>query len=407
MWDTIKELKENKFFKKRLAEIKGKYDKYFSQTALTATQFNKQTNQNFAFNNDKESKSQGGKTLSTKHKGLKKRRKLNHENLYYNSQKRNYFNVYKNNFAIYFDQTNFKSIHKYYSKINEKKNLNKITIDLIKKRVHQKLYSILIDIRNSPEKAQFQSSPKILNNNNMNNNLKNNKVSSIFPQADAKKRSVFYRLKSDLDKKENSNSNEKNYNIIRKTYAVGGEKEKLKGEKNYYNNFNSNNKENLIKKINYPSTNNGEEIRSNNENDFILRPTIIKECDDFVTKTLMDKMNEFKFTFTENISNRLNIKQALKKLKFLDKKSNYNDFMDEIYSTDNVIENYNKNKFNIKILKRDKLAELKKKKTDFYQNIVDNRRALLDTPSSYYVRLERNKLGVRIGIVEFIQYNLR
>lgn len=381
MWETIKELKENKSFKKRLVEIKGKYDKFFSQTNMTATQFNKQNNENFASEKEKENKEKSNSLK--KQKSVKKRRKLNHENLYYNSQKRNYFNVYKNNFAIYFDQANFKSIHKYYSKINEKKNLKKITIDLIKKRINQKLYSILIDRRNSPEKtAQYQSSPKIINN-----------YAGIISQAETKKRNVFYRLKSGLDKKENLSSNEKNYNIIKKTYV-----KKIKGGENFFNSH----KENLIKKKNYPLTNsvNNEEIK--NENEFILKPTIIKECDDFISKTLMEKMNEFKFTFTENISNRLNIKEALKKLKILDKKNNYNDFMDEIYSTDNIIDNYNKNKNNIKIVKPDKLAELKKKKTDFYQNIVDNRRALLDTPSNYYVRLERNKLGVKLGKLFFL-----
>jgi len=358
MWETIKELKENDFFKKRLLEIKGKYDKFFSQTALTAMQFNKKNNQNFAAEKD-----------TNKYLSKQKRRKLNHDNLYYNSQKRNYFNVYKNNFAIYFDQANFKSIHKYYSKINEKKNLKKIIIDLIKKRINQKLYSIVIDRHNSPEKAQHQSSPKMLNNN-----------VSIISQVETKKRDVFHRLKNEFEKNKENSPGEKNYNIIKKTYAKNN-----KGEKAY--------KENIIKKKNYPFTN-SEKFKND---EFIFKPTIIKECDDFITKTLMDKMHEFKFTFTENLSNRLNIKEALKKLKFIDKKNNYNDFADEIYSTDNIINNYNKNKLNIKIVKPDKFSELKKKKTDFYQNIVDNRRALLVTPSNYYVRLERNKLGVKIG----------
>lgn len=373
MWDTIKELKENKFFKKRLIEIKGKYDKFFSQTAMTATTFSKEKENNQIFQVEKDI----NKSI-TKQKTIKKRKKLNQENLYYNSQKRNYFNVYKNNFAIYFDQANFKSIHKYYSKINEKKNLKKITIDLIKKRINQKLYSILIDKRNSPEKAQYHSSPKIVNNN-----------VSIISQAEAKKRNVFYRMKSGFEKHNKDNSSgEKNYNIIKKTYV-----KRIKGEKANHH------KENIIKKKNYPLINSEEQ---KNENEYILKPTIIRECDDFITKTLMQKMNEFKFTFTENFTNRLNIKEALKKLKFIDKKNNYNDFADEIYSTDNIIDNYNRNKLNIKIVKPDKLAELKKKKTDFYQNIVDNKRALLNTPSNYYVRLERNKLGVKIGKIFFV-----
>ncbi len=78
----IKELKENKNFKKRLLEIKGNYDKYFSQTALTATQYNKENNRNFG---DKENK----KLSKSYNNKIVKKKKLNHENLYYNSQNGN------------------------------------------------------------------------------------------------------------------------------------------------------------------------------------------------------------------------------------------------------------------------------------------------------------------------------
>lgn len=363
MWETIKGLKENKFFKKRLIEIKGRYDKFFGQTNLLSSHFDKE-------DTDKNASRENRSLSKSKNKGVKKIKKLNQQNLYYNNQKRNYFNVYKNNFAIYFDQSNIRSINKYYSKINEKKNLKKITIEIIKKRINQKIFSILTNRKNTLEKLKYNSSPKILNNN-----------VSIISQADNKKKAmnIFNRLKNEIDKKDNS-SGEKNYNIIKKL-NIKKNKEKI-------------HKENIIKKKNYPLTNSEEQ----KNDEFILKPTILKECDEFITKTLMDKMNEFKYTFTDNINKKINIKEALKRLKFLDKKNNYNDFMDEIYSTDHIIDNYNKNKVNIKIVKPDKLAEIKKKKTDFYQNILENKRALLDTPSKYYVRLERNKLGVKLGI---------
>ncbi len=306
-----------------------------------------------------------------------KKKKLNHENLYYNSQKRNYFNVYKNNFAIYFDQSNFRSYNKYYSKINEKKNLKKITIDLIKKRINQKLFSVLSDRKNKIEKVNYNTSPKIINNN-----------AGLFSRAENinynKKRNFYNKIKNELDLKNNT-SGEKNYNIVKISSKKNTNKSKL-------------NKENIIKKKNYPLTNSEEQ----KNDEFGLKPTILKECDDFITKTLMEKMNEFKYTFTDNINKRINIKEALKKLKFLDKKNNYNDFMDEIYSTDNIIENYHKNKLNIKIVKPDKLAEIKKKNTDFYQNLLENKRAIMETQSTYYVKLERNKLGINIGIIQII-----
>lgn len=372
MWNTIAEIKQNNYFKNRLVHIKGNYDLFYNQEDLTNTEYNRQNNENFALTS--RSHSQFKKVQKQK-----KIKKLNHQNLYYNSYQRNYFNVYKNNFGIYFDQANFRSLNKYYSKISEKKNIKIIVIDLIRKRINQKVYTTLTDRKNSIDKINYNASPKILNNNV---SIISNPIDTIGGNNNykySKKRNVFHRFKNEIQNQKDLFPEDRNYNIIKKTFL----------KKNI-----NNNKENIIKKINYPLTFSEEEKKE----EYNLKPTIIKECDEFITKTLMDKMGEFKITFTDNLTKKLNVKEALKRLKYLDKKNNFNDYMDEIFSTDNIIDNYNKNKYNIRIIKPDMLGEIKKKKSDFYQNLVENKRALLETRSNYYIKLERNKLGIKIDV---------
>ena len=330
MSEVITELKDNKFFINKLLDKKGKhpnnYRKNFPSVELKI-----------------------------------KKKKFNQDILFHHNYKRNFFNVYKNNLANYFDQANFRSIPKYYSKISEKKNISKITIDLIKKRINQKIFSIINDRKNSKEKVQYNSSPKL-----------NPNISFIQGNYESKKKSK-------------ENSPDFTYEIIKKFQIKNKDKEKKR--------------EILIKKVLSPII-----FKAEDQKDMILsnRPKILKENEKFVSKTFMDKMHEFKHTFSDNKNNNLNIKEALRKLKVMDKTNNYNDYIDEIFSTGSIIDNYYKNKNNLKIVNRDKLTEIKKKKTDFYQNLIKNERAILETRSNYYVRLERNKLGVKIGKKVFI-----
>jgi hypothetical protein len=243
--------------------------------------------------------------------------------------------------------------------------------------------------------------PEINNLGFPNSNLWRNNV-NIISELENKKNLLNKLHEIDNNNISQKNSKSKSPSYKRKNNNFNNSKEKKHlGKITQGNKFlvkKPKKKENIIKKIAYCSDSviiKEQEFKHSEQG---LKPTILKECDNFISKTLMEKMHQFKYTFTDNLSNKINIKEALKKLKHLDdNRKDNNDFIDEIFSTNGIIENYHKNKINIKIKKEDKFAELRNKKTAFYRNLANNEHALEKPENNYFVNLYRNKLGFKLG----------